>query len=140
MQDLDPDTDHPNDPPRIPVLTRYAAGEAWDELGGLPEDLDAWVICQGCADGGGDLLAAKYPVTNTQFDRFVQDKKGYANPKWWGGEKSPGWRWRLKPPDYRGKGPVTQPEYWNTRASAKTATATRWSAFRGMRPRRMPRG
>ena len=40
---------------------RYAAGEAWDELGGLPDDLDAWVLCPKCADpstgSGRDLLA-----------------------------------------------------------------------------------
>ena len=48
----------------MPAFTpkdRYAAGEAWDELGGLPDDLDAWVLCPKCADGGGNLLAAKYP-------------------------------------------------------------------------------
>ena len=68
---------------------RYVAGEAWDELGGLPEDLDAWVLCPKCADDGGDLLALKYLVTNAQFERFIQDK-GYEDPKWWGGEESRG--------------------------------------------------
>ena len=94
---------------------RYAAGEVWDELGGLPDDLDAWVLCPKCADGGGDLLAAKYPVTNAQFERFVEDKEGYANPKWWGGEDSAAWRWRMAEHNtrWRGEGPVTQPEYWS---------------------------
>jgi len=32
MQDLHPDTDHPNDPPVVIPRLRYAAGEAWDEL------------------------------------------------------------------------------------------------------------
>ena len=92
---------------------RYAVGEVWDELGGLPEDLDTWVFCRDCADGHGDLLATKYPITNTQFERFIQDK-GYANPKWWGDVDSLGWRWRtVKHPSYRGDGPVTQPAYWN---------------------------
>jgi formylglycine-generating enzyme required for sulfatase activity len=90
---------------------RYAAGEAWDELGGLPDDLDAWVLCPKCADGGGDLLVSKYPVTNAQFRRFIEDR-GYENLDYWGGEKSPGWLWRMKPPYYRGEGPMTQPEYW----------------------------
>ena len=91
---------------------RYAAGEAWDELGGLPDDQDAWVLCHKCADGGGDLLAAKYPVTNVQFDRFIQ-ADGYDNPVYWGGRDSLGWRWRWEEhPSYRGEGPVTQPEYW----------------------------
>ncbi len=115
MQDLDLETDRPNDPSRIAPRTRCAAGEAWDELGGLPEDLDAWVLCPRCADGGGDLLAAKYPVSNVQFERFIQDK-GYEDPRWWGGDKSPGWRWRMTEHniEWRGKGPVTQPEYWQT--------------------------
>jgi hypothetical protein len=115
MQDLHPDTERPNDPPVIIPRLRYAAGEAWDELGGLPDDLDAWVLCPKCADGGGDLLAAKYPVTNAQFERFVEEKEGYANPKWWGGEDSAAWRWRMAEHNtgWRGEGPVTQPEYWN---------------------------
>ena len=37
MQDLHPDTERPNDPPVVIPRLRYAAGEAWDELGGLPE-------------------------------------------------------------------------------------------------------
>ncbi len=123
MQDLDPDTDRPNAPPRIAPRNRYAAGEAWDELGGLPDDLDAWVLCPKCVDPspgsgqvpGGDLLVSKYPVTNLQFERFVQ-AGGYDNPKWWGGEESLGWRWRVTEhnADWRGKDPVPQPEYWQT--------------------------
>ena len=50
MQDLHPDTELPNDPPAVIPRLRYAAGEAWDELGGLPDDLDAWVLCPKCAD------------------------------------------------------------------------------------------
>ena len=119
MEGRDLETNRLHEPSRIVPRIRYAAGEAWDELGGLPDDLDAWVQCPKCADPspgsgqvlGGDLLAAKYPVTNTQFERFVNDE-GYINPKWWGGEDSSGWRWCMKPPDWRGEGPVTQPEYW----------------------------
>ena len=81
------------EPSRIAPRIRYAAGEAWDELGGLPEDLDAWVLCPKCADSGDDLLGSKYPVTNFQFERFVEDK-GYINAGYWGGEKGPGWQWR----------------------------------------------
>ncbi len=92
---------------------RYAAGEAWDELGGLPDDLDAWVLCSKCADGGGDLLAAKYPVTNVQFERFVEDG-GYENPDFWSGERSPCWRGgsSRRSPEPPRQRPVTQPEYW----------------------------
>ena len=78
MQDLHPDTERPNDPPVIIPRLRYAAGEAWDELGGLPDDLDAWVLCPKCADGGGDLLASQ--VSRHQrpiraFYRTIKDTK-----------------------------------------------------------------
>jgi formylglycine-generating enzyme required for sulfatase activity len=113
MQDLDPDTGHPNDPPRMPVRTRYAASEVLDELGWLPEGLNTWVRCPGCADNGSDLLAMKYPVTNAQFERFIQTR-GYENLAYWGGEGSEGWQWRLtEHPNYRGEEPVTEPEYWH---------------------------
>ena len=91
---------------------RYAAGEAWDELGGLPDDLDAWGLCPKCADGGGDLLASKYLVTNVQFERFVNDD-GYLNPKWWGGKNSPGWQWREARKRRYSSAGAYQPEYWN---------------------------
>ena len=98
MQDRDLDTDRLHEPPRVAPRTRYAAGEALDELGWLPEDLatpsgevlDPWAYCPGCADGGGDLLALKYPVTNVQFERFIQ-AGGYNKPAYWGGERSMGW-------------------------------------------------
>ncbi len=113
MQDLDPETKRPHDPPLIPVRTRYVAGEVLDELNWLPDDLNAWVRCPGCADGGGDLMAVKYPVTNAQYERFIK-AGGYENPAYWGGEEGEGWRWRVKEHDvdWRGEGPVTEPEYW----------------------------
>jgi formylglycine-generating enzyme required for sulfatase activity len=113
MQDLDPITKQPNHPPRLPVRTRYEAGETLDELGWLPPDLDAWVHCPATADNGADLLAPKYPITNTQFARFVESD-GYTNPLYWGGEESKGWRWRMeKHSESRGKEPITQPRFWD---------------------------
>jgi formylglycine-generating enzyme required for sulfatase activity len=110
MQDLDPDGGHPCDPPRLALRTRYEAGEALDELGWLPEDLEAWVLCPGCAADGGDLLVAKYPLTNAQFERFAKDG-GYQNAAWW---SAAGWRWRVEDhPEYRGSGSVAEPEYWH---------------------------
>ena len=98
---------------------RYAAGEALDELGGLPDDLDAWVYCArgnvpGTSQAPGTwqaLLVTKYPITNTQFARFIE-ADGYENWDYWGGKDNSAWRWRMQPPSYRGAGPVTQPEYW----------------------------
>ena len=110
MQDLDPDTGKPHIPPRLPIHTRYGAGEVLDELGWLPDDLDRWLRCEGCAEGGGDLMAMKYPVTNVRFERFIR-AGGYETPAYW---SEAGWRWRVEAhPDYRGEGPVTEPEYWH---------------------------
>jgi hypothetical protein len=79
-------------------LERWTVGGILDQLGWLPDDLDAWVLCPGCARDGGDLLVGKYPVTNAQYARFVDDG-GYENPEWWSKE---GLQWRIKPPNYRG--------------------------------------
>ncbi|GAB4542790.1 MAG: hypothetical protein Kow0063_35230 [Anaerolineae bacterium] len=102
----------------LPPDERYAAGEVLDELGWLPPDLNAWTRCPGCAEGGADLMVMKYPLTNVQYERFIQ-AGGYLNPEYWGGEdeesdeESKGWRWRVKEhPGYRDKGPITEPEYW----------------------------
>jgi formylglycine-generating enzyme required for sulfatase activity len=99
----------------LPPKERYAAGEALDELGWLPRDLNAWVRCPGCAEDGSDLMVLKYPLTNAQYERFIQ-AGGYENPAYWGGEESEGWRWRVQDHnvDWRGEGPVTEPEYWHT--------------------------
>jgi formylglycine-generating enzyme required for sulfatase activity len=136
MQDLDAKTNRPNEPPHISVRTRYAAGETWDELGELPEDLDAWILCPQCADpsprselvlnavkeqaSGGDpsassgqaLLATKYPITNTQFARFIE-AGGYENFDYWGGKGSEGWQWRVKGKRRYSSVGTDQPEYWN---------------------------
>ncbi len=113
MQDVDPETGQPRvAPPYTPIRTRYEAGEVLDELGWLPDDLNAWLPCPGCTENDGDLLAMKYLVTNAQFARFIA-AGGYENPAYWGGEESEAWRWAQNPPSYRGKGPVKQPEYWN---------------------------
>ncbi|MFQ5422236.1 MAG: formylglycine-generating enzyme family protein, partial [Anaerolineae bacterium] len=70
------------------------------------------VLCPGCAEDGGDLLVMKYPVTNAQYAHFVA-ANGYHNPAYWGGEASESWQWRVKNhSNYRGDGPVKNPEYW----------------------------
>ena len=113
MQDLDPETKCPNDPPRIPARARYDAGKVLDELGWLPNDLHAWIRCPGTAEDGANLMAMKYPVTNVQFERFMQ-ASGYENPAYWGGEESDAWRWRVEEHDVerRGEEPLSEPEYW----------------------------
>jgi len=110
MQDLDPGTKRPNDPPSIPVRTRYAAGEVLDELGWLPEDLNAWVQI---ANGKSQMFyVAKYPVTNVQFECFIQ-AGGYENSAYWGGEVGEAWQWRVKGERFLSSAGTDEPEYWH---------------------------
>lgn len=91
---------------------RFEAGKTLDGLGWLPSDMNQWVPCEGCGEAGETVLVMKYPVTSAQFALFMA-AGGYENPSYWGGEDSQGWRWRLSEHnDWRGKGPVTEPEYW----------------------------
>lgn len=101
--------------PRITPTVRYEAGLVLDLLGWLPPDLNNWVRCQACGDDGGDLLVGKYPVTNAQFELFMQ-AGGYENPALWGGEDSEAWLWRVEEHNVerRGEQPVIEPEYWHT--------------------------
>jgi formylglycine-generating enzyme required for sulfatase activity len=112
LRDWNTDLRKPFDPARLPPLTRFDAGRILDEIGWLPDDLNAWVLCRRCAsEGNRDLMVMKYPVTNAQFARFVA-AKNYEAPQWWGGEASDGWRWRARPPKSRGSGPVCEPAFW----------------------------
>ncbi|MDY7078064.1 MAG: SUMF1/EgtB/PvdO family nonheme iron enzyme [Chloroflexota bacterium] len=126
MQNQDPETGRPRPepvegPPRLSVRTRFDAGEVLDELGWLPDDLNGWVWIdspsptlpprvEGEREGAGEgFYATKYPVTNTQYERFLL-AGGYENPDWWSEQ---GWQWRTKThPSYRGEGPVIEPGYW----------------------------
>jgi formylglycine-generating enzyme required for sulfatase activity/DNA polymerase III delta prime subunit len=114
MQDTDPDG-LCSDPAVVPIPTRYAAGEVLDRMGWLPDDLDTWVEIQipnPKSQTPKRIYVARYPVTNVQFERFIA-AGGYEERerRWWSDE---GWEWRTrKHPDYRGEGPVTQPEYWD---------------------------
>ena len=75
------------------------------------------MLCPKCADpsiakhSGRDLLVAKYPVTNVQFERFIEDE-GYENPNYWGGEQSIGWQWCVKGERRGSSAGEVQPEYW----------------------------
>ncbi len=75
----------------VPIPTRADAGEVLDELGWLPTDLDAWVHVPGGevylhhtqhTETVPDLWMARYPVTNAQYERFIQ-AGGYDNPAYW---------------------------------------------------------
>ncbi|MEW5721396.1 MAG: SUMF1/EgtB/PvdO family nonheme iron enzyme, partial [Chloroflexota bacterium] len=95
---------------QTPIKDRAAAGEILDALGWLPDDLDAFVFVPGAGNKRGwveldgsvgslptpnplnstnsrlsgerGFWIAKYPVTNYQFQRFI-DAGGYENEKYW---------------------------------------------------------
>lgn len=80
-------------PSRI-IHTRADAGEVLDELGWLPPDLNAWGHVRGGpvylhragrTESVSDFLMARYPVTNAQYERFIQ-AGGYDNPDYWAEE------------------------------------------------------
>lgn len=105
---------------RTPKL-RYEAGFVLDSLGWLPEDINSWVLCPGCANDGRDLWVMKYPVVNAQFSQFMA-AGGYEHPIYWNGSNSVSWQWRLEEhnTNWRGPGPVTEPEYWRDFRFGKT--------------------
>jgi hypothetical protein len=57
---------------------------------------------------GAPLAMARYPVTNAQYARFVDDG-GYHNQAWW---SEPGWRWRNGKPRYDGQR-LDHPDFWD---------------------------
>lgn len=115
LRDWNTDLRKPFDPARLPPLTRFEIGRILDEIGWLPDDLNAWVLCRGCTSRGNrdlrDLMVMKYPVTNAQYARFVA-ARSYEAPQWWGGEGSDGWQWRMRPQASRGSDPVGEPAFW----------------------------
>jgi len=85
----------------VPARTRRQAGLALGRLGWQPDDMDAFVeIPPGPFLYGDDererrviskrYWIGKYPVTNAQFARFVEDD-GYRRREFWSEE---GWAWR----------------------------------------------
>jgi len=108
MQDTGPDGE-PNEPPLVPVPTRYAAAEALDRLGWLPEDLNTWVEVP---RGPTGVYVGRYPVTNAQFGLFV-DAGGYSKEdgrQWWSEE---GWAWRERGERLWSDRGTDKPEYWD---------------------------
>jgi formylglycine-generating enzyme required for sulfatase activity len=79
----------------VPIHTRADAGQVLDELGWLPEDLDAFLSVPATkpfyyAQCKPAFWMARYPVTNAQYERFIQ-AGGYGERRWWSDE---GWKYR----------------------------------------------
>jgi formylglycine-generating enzyme required for sulfatase activity len=92
-QDLDGNTNQPAAQARFDIQTRAAAADTLDELGWAPSDLYTFVEIK--TDGGprtkdrrppssvdGRFYIAKYPVTNSQYQRFLE-AGDFAEPKYW---------------------------------------------------------
>jgi formylglycine-generating enzyme required for sulfatase activity len=106
-----------------PIRTRREAGWVLGKLGWQPEDLDGFVeIPAGkflYGDGKEERAIAqpywigKYPVTNVQYARFVEDG-GYDNADYWSAE---GWAWRTG--RYDSKAPVYLRDWLSKRPPEK---------------------
>jgi energy-coupling factor transporter ATP-binding protein EcfA2 len=91
--------------PAAPPATRLAAGLLLADLALDPPGLDDWVTINAARSLGDEFRMGRYPVTNAQFRRFVDDG-GYApanETRWWSTE---GRKWKEQ---YN----WTQPRYWN---------------------------
>ncbi|MFN8441249.1 MAG: SUMF1/EgtB/PvdO family nonheme iron enzyme [Caldilineaceae bacterium] len=91
---------------KSPAAQRLEAGLLAADLGDLPDDLDAIVPIAAQAKLGYDFEIARYPVTNAQYQAFI-DADGYDQSKPW---------WNKAAIDdimqYYSKWP-TIPRYWN---------------------------
>ena len=92
---------------------RRQAGWLLGQLGWLPDDLDAFVeVAPGPflyreereeREIAHRYWVAKYPVSNAQYARFIEDG-GYGQREWWSEE---GWAWRTE-------GERSKPGYWES--------------------------
>jgi formylglycine-generating enzyme required for sulfatase activity len=67
--------------PDLPLAERLSAGDELDRLGWLPEDLYTFVSILGSSV---PFSIARYPVTNIQYQRFLE-AEDYADPQFWRG-------------------------------------------------------
>ena len=146
MQDIDPDTGQLWETAHVPIDTRAEAADTLDALGYLPPDLPQLIHVQ---QDKLDFWMGKYPVTNAQYERFLQPEN-FANPKlWldfpklnpekpdavetWGDE---GWQWLQRQEfDDTPQGKVILPRSWRdprfgiARRGAPVVGVTWWEAM-----------
>ena len=112
--------------------TRADLADVLDGMGYRPPDLHRFVLLSGFAY---PLYLARYPVTNAQYGRFLQeanfkerrcwldfpelrqpDANGWCNPEPFRFSGEAGWRWLQKArqdPERSPDGKVVWPRYWN---------------------------
>lgn len=91
---------HPDLTPR----QRLDAGLLLAELEDGPADVDELVPVNAIRSPGYKFKIGKYPVTNAQFRRFVEDG-GYTTDRWWSDEGR----------NYRDRNEWEEPRYWDNR-------------------------
>lgn len=97
MQENTPATGLPDPQGHIPIVTRAEAADVLDQLGWLPPDLYEFAyipVPKGIADAADELppyllkikgfYIGKYPVTNIQYQRFLE-AEDFADPDLWTG-------------------------------------------------------
>jgi len=82
----------------LPATERLFAGQLLAQLGKEPPGLDDFI-----STPNWPFQIGRYPVTNAQFRRFVDDG-GYKNDEWWQDEEGR---------EYRDKNQWSKPRYWN---------------------------
>jgi formylglycine-generating enzyme required for sulfatase activity len=69
----------------LPPSTRLQAGLIASDLGDRPADLDELISIGAEEQLGYPFKIGKYPVTNHQYRRFIEEG-GYGNERWWSKE------------------------------------------------------
>jgi len=90
-----------------PAALRLEAGLLASDLGHRPDDLDAFVPISAQARLGYDFSIGKYPVTNAEYQRFV-DAGGYERTQPWWSHKA------IEDIEYYQRLPPAEEETWPT--------------------------
>lgn len=74
-RDADLEAFKPSEKPQTKIPTRVLAADILDELGYMPDDLFSFISID-------NFLISKYPVTNIQYQRFIE-ANDYMDPELW---------------------------------------------------------
>lgn len=122
----------------LPPAVQRDAGFSLARTGWVPNDLDAWIQIPAGEFLYGDnkkkekieipFSIQKYPVTNLQFKRFMDDG-GYAKQEFWSAE---GWTWRTGTYDTKATGSTK--EYLSRRPVEKRYEPYFWHDLKWSNP------